>query len=138
MSRKLSHLIATRKSKTIVVTVLLIYSLLTFHLSNKRLLSQFYPGKDDFKQTLLPTTSHSQDINLKKQITVNKKKINCIIYVINYRLRFHTTLRPPSRKGCGRPGKSAQMIRIFLFVQNLSKNMVWFVFTGLPIFSDFG
>lgn len=74
MSRKLSHLIATRKSKTIVVTVLLIYSLLTFHLSNKRLLSQFYPSKDDFKQTLLPTTSHSQDINLKKQITVNKKK----------------------------------------------------------------
>ncbi|CAI4460050.1 CPG_1a_G0019820.mRNA.1.CDS.1 [Saccharomyces cerevisiae] len=74
MSRKLSHLIATRKSKTIVVTVLLVYSLLSFHLSNKRLLSQFYPSKNDYKQTRLPTTSHSQDINLKKQSAVNKKE----------------------------------------------------------------
>ncbi|CAI4039232.1 hypothetical protein SMKI_07G2110 [Saccharomyces mikatae IFO 1815] len=74
MSRKLTHLFATRKSKTIIVALLLVYSLLSFHLSNKRLVSQFYPSINDNRKTLLPTTSHSQDIDLRKQVAVNRKK----------------------------------------------------------------
>ncbi|CAI4062434.1 hypothetical protein N7582_002133 [Saccharomyces uvarum] len=71
MSRKLPHLLATRRSKTIIATILLFYTLLSFHSSNKRLFSQFYPNKNDY--TILPTTSHSQDLNLKADVSFNKK-----------------------------------------------------------------
>ena len=47
------------------------YTLLSFHSSNKRLFSQFYPNKNDY--TILPTTSHSQDLNLKADVSFNKK-----------------------------------------------------------------
>ncbi|CAI4061903.1 initiation-specific alpha-1,6-mannosyltransferase SKDI_07G2170 [Saccharomyces kudriavzevii IFO 1802] len=94
MSRMLPHLLATRKSKTIIVAVLLFYSLLSFHLSNKRLLSQFHPSKSDYKKTLLPTTSHLQDLNLRKQSAVGKKKTH--LYSLRDQLSFAFPYDPQS------------------------------------------